>query len=48
MINSSDYRAMYDFYVDRRDTARFRQRLSSPGPLHTLEEIYIKYRIAQE
>jgi len=48
MINSSDYRAMYDFYVDRRDAARFRQKLAAPGPGRTLEEIYIKYRIAQE
>jgi hypothetical protein len=48
IINSSDYRAMYDFYVDRRDTARFRLKLSSPGPARTLEEIYIKYRITQE
>jgi hypothetical protein len=48
MINSSDYRAMYDFYVDRRDAARIRQKLSTPGPGRTLEEIYIKYRIAQE
>ena len=48
IINSSDYRAMYDFYVDRRDTARFRQKISAIGPGRTLEEIYIKYRIAQE
>jgi len=48
IINSSDYRSIYDFYVDRRDTARFRQRLSAPGPGRTLEEIYLKYRIAQE
>ena len=48
MINSSDFRAMYDFYVDRRDAARFRQKLSTPGPSRTLEEIYIKYRIIQE
>jgi len=48
IINSSDYRAMYDFYVDRRDAARFRQKISAPGPRRTLEEIYIKYRIAQE
>jgi hypothetical protein len=48
MINSSDHRAMYDFYVDRRDAARFRQKLSAPGPGRTLEEIYIKYRIVQE
>ena len=48
IINSSDYRAMYNFYVDRRDASRFRQRLLSIGPYHTLEEIYIKYRIGQE
>jgi hypothetical protein len=48
MINSSDYRAIYDFYVDRRDAARFRQRISAPGPGRALEEIYLKYRIAQE
>ena len=48
IINSSDYRSIYDFYVDRRDAARFRQRLSAPGPGRTLEEIYLKYRIAQE
>jgi len=48
IINSSDYRAMYDFYVDRRDAARLRQKLSVSGPERTLEEIYIKYRIAME
>jgi len=48
IIHSSDYRAMYDFYVDRRDAARLRLKLSVPGPGRSLEEIYIKYRIAQE
>ena len=48
IINSSDYRAVYNFYVDRRDTARYRQRLAVPGPGRTLEEIYLRYRIAQE
>ena len=48
MINSSDYRAIYNFYVDRRDAARFRQKISAPGPDRALEEIYLKYRIAQE
>jgi hypothetical protein len=48
IVNSSDYRAMYDFYVGRRDAARFRQKLSAPGPVRTLEEIYIKFRIVQE
>jgi len=48
IINSSDFRAMYGFYVDRRDAARFRQKLAAPGPTRALEEIYIKYRIATE
>ena len=48
IVNSSDYREIYNFYVDRRDAARFRQRLSIPGPGRTLEEIYLRYRIAQE
>ena len=48
IINSSDYRAIYNFYVDRRDAARFRMRLSVPGPGRALEEIYLRYRIAQE
>ena len=46
IINSSEYRAVYNFYVDRRDAAFFRKRVSVPGPSRTLEEIYIKYRIA--
>jgi hypothetical protein len=48
IINSSDFRAMYNFYVDRRDAARLRRRLSVPGPSHTIEEIYLKYRIIEE
>jgi len=39
---------MYNFYVDRRDAARLRRRLSAIGPGHTIEEIYLKYRIIQE
>ena len=48
IINSSDFRAMYNFYVDRRDSARLRQKISASGPGRALEEIYIKYRIALE
>ncbi|MCL2093420.1 MAG: hypothetical protein FWH12_04410 [Treponema sp.] len=48
MINSSDYRGIYNFYVDRRDAARFRQKIAAPGPSKALEEIYLKYRILQE
>ena len=47
IINNSDYRAVYDFYVDRHDTATFRKRIAAPGPKRTLEELYLKYRIAQ-
>ena len=48
IINNSGYRAMYNFYVDRRDAARFRKKLAVPGPCHAIEEIYLRYRIAQE
>ena len=48
IINSSDYRAVYDFYVDRRDAARSRQRFQAPGPSRTLEEIFLKFCITQE
>jgi hypothetical protein len=44
-VKDDDPRTIYDFFVDRRDTGRFRKRLSIPGPRHTLEEIYLKYRI---
>ncbi|AEF81813.1 hypothetical protein [Leadbettera azotonutricia] len=47
-VSGSDSRAIYDFYVDRRDAANFRKRTSVPGPQRTLEEIYLKYRIARE
>jgi hypothetical protein len=48
IVTGSDFRAIYDFYVDRRDAALFRKKISAPGPYRTLEEIYIKYRIARE
>jgi hypothetical protein len=48
IVTGSDFRAIYDFYVDRRDAALFRKKISAPGPSRTLEEIYIKYRIARE
>jgi hypothetical protein len=43
-----DPRSFYDFYIDRRDTAFFRERVSAAGPKRTLEEIYLKYRITSE
>jgi hypothetical protein len=48
IVTGSDFRAIYDFFVDRRDAALFRKKTSAPGPYRTLEEIYIKYRIARE
>jgi hypothetical protein len=47
-VTHTDPRAIYDFYVDRRETAAFRKRSSAPGPKRTLEEIYLRYRITQE
>jgi hypothetical protein len=47
-VTNSDPRAIYDFYVDRRDAAAFRKRISAPGPQKTLEESYLRYRIALE
>jgi hypothetical protein len=48
IVENSEPRAVYDFYVDRRDMTIFRRRSNAPGPQHTLEEIYLKYRIARE
>ena len=44
-IDNSDPRFIYDFYIDRKETALLRKRLNSPGPRKTLEEIYLKYRM---
>lgn len=48
IIKGAGPRAFYDFYIDRRDAALFRKRISAPGPKQTLEEIYLKYRITFE
>jgi hypothetical protein len=48
IVKNTEPRAVYDFYVDRRDMATFRRRINAPGPQRTLEEIYLKYRIARE
>ena len=47
-VNDHDPRAIYDFFIERRDACTLRKRVSAPGPLHTLEEIYLKYRIILE
>jgi len=47
-VNNHDPRAIYDFFIERRDACTLRKRVSAPGPLHTLEEVYLKYRIILE
>jgi hypothetical protein len=48
LATAKDFRVIYDFFVDRRDTAHFRKRAGLPGPTQTIEEIYLKYLIARE
>jgi len=48
MFNDHDPRAIYDFFIERRDACTLRKRVNAPGPLHTLEEVYLKYRIILE
>ncbi|MDR0553602.1 MAG: hypothetical protein LBG76_02215 [Treponema sp.] len=45
IVKSSDPRAIYDFYVDRRDAAAYRKRSSAPGPWKPLEEMYLRFRL---
>jgi len=47
-VNEGDPKTFYDFFIERRDACNFRKRLDAPGPRHTLEEIYLKYRIIME
>ena len=47
-VKASDPRAIYDFFIERREACKFRKKISAPGPRHTLEEIYLKYRIILE
>jgi hypothetical protein len=47
-INEADPRTFYDFFIERRDACNLRKKLGAPGPLYTLEEIYLKYRIVME
>jgi hypothetical protein len=48
MVNDRDPKAIYDFFIERREACQLRKRVSAPGPLHTIEEIYLKYRIILE
>jgi hypothetical protein len=47
-VSGHDPRAIYDFFIERKNACAFRKKISAPGPLHTLEEIYLKYRIILE
>jgi hypothetical protein len=47
-VNSGEPRTVYDFFVERREAARFRVKTSAAGPYHTLEELYLRYRILAE
>ena len=47
-VNDHDPRAIYDFFIERREACTLRKRVDAPCPLHTLEEIYLKYRIILE
>jgi hypothetical protein len=48
VVDDKDPKAIYDFFIERRDACILRKRVSAPGPQHTLEEIYLKYRIIME
>jgi len=48
LVINQDPRDIYDFFIERREACALRKRFNSAGPLHTLEEIYLKYRILIE
>jgi hypothetical protein len=48
VVDKQDPRAFYDFFIERRDACTVRKSIAAPGPRHTLEEIYLKYRIIME
>ncbi|MDR2177934.1 MAG: hypothetical protein LBP20_07850 [Treponema sp.] len=48
MVEGGDIRNIFDFYTDRQEAAKFRKRSAAAGPYHTLEELYLRYRILQE
>jgi hypothetical protein len=47
-VHNNDPRNIYDFFIERREACTLRKRVNAPGPLHTLEEVYLKYRIILE
>jgi hypothetical protein len=48
MPKSTDPRAIYDFYVERRNMAAFRIHSGAPGPKKTLEEMYLRFRLTRK
>jgi hypothetical protein len=48
MVDNNDPRGVYDFYVERREAALFRERSAALGPKKTLEELYLRHRMAME
>jgi hypothetical protein len=48
MVDNNDPRGVYDFYVERRDAALYRERSSAIGPKKTLEELYLRHRMMIE
>jgi hypothetical protein len=48
VVDSNDPRTIYDFFVERKDACSIRKKISAPGPLRTIEEVYLKYRIILE
>jgi hypothetical protein len=48
MVKSTDPRAIYDFYMERRDMAVYRAHNAVPGPKKTLEEMYLRFRLTQK
>jgi hypothetical protein len=47
-VKNSDPRGIYDFFIDRKNAGILRKRVAVPGPRHTVEAIYLKYRIFLE
>jgi hypothetical protein len=48
MVKSTDPRAIYDFYMERRDMTVYRIRNAISGPKKTLEEMYLRFRLTRK
>jgi hypothetical protein len=48
MTKNTDPRAIYDFYVERRNMAVCRIHSGAPGPKKTLEEMYLRFRLTRK